>query len=98
MFGPTCLPDGTVLSESICLLCWFLVMAIFIRSILSWFRMDPHSPLIQALSSITEPIIDPIRRIMPRIAMMDFSPLVAILLIQFLISPLMQGLFINAGI
>lgn len=98
MFGPTCLPDGTVLSESVCLLFWFLTMAIFIRAILSWFQMDPRSPLIQVLNSLTEPIIDPIRRIMPRIAMMDFSPLIAILLIQFLLSPLLQGLFINAGI
>lgn len=98
MFGPTCLPDGTVMSESMCLLFWFLTMAIFIRAILSWFQMDPRSPLIQALNSITEPIIEPIRRIMPRIAMMDFSPLVAILLIQFLLSPLFQTLFIQAGI
>ena len=61
-----------------------LVIAIIARSLLSWFNMDPRSPLIQALNAVTEPILDPIRRIMPRLGMMDFSPLVAILLLQFI--------------
>ena len=43
----------------------FLVIAIIARALLSWFNMDPRSPLIQALNQITEPILDPIRRIMP---------------------------------
>lgn len=46
--------------------------------------MDPRSPLIQALDTITEPILEPIRRVMPRLGMIDFSPLVAILLIEFI--------------
>jgi YggT family protein len=60
-----------------------LSITIFIRAILSWFNMDPSSPLIQALNAITEPIINPIRSIMPRLGMLDLSPLVAILLLQF---------------
>jgi YggT family protein len=69
-----------------------LVIAIIARSLLSWFNMDPRSPLIQALNAVTEPILDPIRRIMPRLGMIDFSPLVAILLLQFISRGLIQVL------
>ena len=61
-----------------------LTIAIIARALLSWFNMDPSSPLIQALNAITEPILDPIRRIMPRFGMLDLSPLVAIILLQIL--------------
>jgi YggT family protein len=60
----------------------FLSLAIFVRAILSWFNLDPRSPLVQVLDAITEPIIAPIRNVMPRLGMIDFSPLVAILLLN----------------
>jgi YggT family protein len=72
----------------VCLVAFILVIAIFVRAILSWFQLDPRSPLVQALDSITEPILEPIRRIMPRLGMIDLSPLVAILLLQFISSGL----------
>ncbi|MBI5285176.1 MAG: YggT family protein [Chloroflexi bacterium] len=71
-------------SQVVYIFVWLLTAAIIVRALLSWFNLDPRSPLIQALNSITDPIIEPIRRIMPRIAMIDFSPLVAILLLQFI--------------
>ena len=69
-----------------------MVVAIIARALLSWINMDPRSPLIQALNQITEPILEPIRRIMPRLGMIDLSPLVAILLLQF-ISTGLQNFF-----
>ena len=83
MFGIGQCNGETVTSQVICLFFSILTIAIFLRAIISWFGMDPRSPLIQMLDSITEPILDPIRRIMPRLGMIDFSPLVAILLLQF---------------
>lgn len=71
-------------SQVVCIFATLLVLAIIVRALLSWFNMDPRSPLIQTLNSITEPILEPIRRIMPRLGMIDLSPLVAILLLQFL--------------
>jgi YggT family protein len=97
-FGGGCVPDGTTGSETVCLLFQILTLAIIARALLSWFQLDPRSPVVQMLSAITDPIIDPIRQIMPRIGMIDFSPLVALLAIQILISPLLQTLLINAGI
>ncbi len=89
MFGGNCI-GATAASQVVCLVFTLLTIAIFARAILSWFNMDPSSPIIQVLNTVTEPILDPIRRIMPRLGMIDLSPLVAILLLQFVSSGL-QG-------
>jgi YggT family protein len=57
-------------------------MAIFVRAILSWFPIDPHNPVVMFLHEITEPILAPLRQVLPRIGFLDLSPLVAILLLQ----------------
>ena len=62
------------------------------RAILSWFAMDPRNPLIEVLDQITEPILAPLRRIVPRIGMIDITPLVAILLLQVLAQAVAQNL------
>jgi len=92
LFGANCIESDSAIPQVICLFFSLLTIAIFVRAILSWFQMDPRSPLIQALDAITEPILEPIRRVMPRIAMIDFSPLVAILLLQF-VSRALQEFF-----
>lgn len=74
----------SIAAQVVCLVGTVLVVAIFIRALMSWFQMDPRSPVMQVLDGITEPILDPIRRIMPRIGMLDLSPLVAIILLQFI--------------
>lgn len=89
VFGPTCI-GSTLASQVVCLLSYVLIVAIIIRALLSWFNMDPRSPLIQALNSITEPILEPIRRIMPRLGMIDLSPFIAIILLQVLSTGLQQ--------
>ena len=83
MFGGGGIETESEVATIVLLLCQLLSFAIFIRAILSWFNMSPDNPLIQVLNTITEPIITPIRNIMPRMGMMDLSPLVAILLLNF---------------
>jgi YggT family protein len=51
--------------------------------ILSYF-MDPFHPVRVTVNRIVDPILDPIRRILPQTGMIDFSPLVAIILVQIL--------------
>lgn len=63
------------------LLCEVLTLAIFVRVILSWFITRPNMLTI-ILDKITDPILAPLRRIIPRAGMFDFSPLVAIILLQ----------------
>jgi YggT family protein len=59
-----------------------LVLLVFVSAILSFF-MDPFHPLRRGVDNIVEPMLMPIRRIVPLVGMLDFSPLVLILLIQF---------------
>ena len=60
---------------------------ILLRAILSWF-IDPYSRIMQILYAVTEPFIAPIRAVLSRfmgdMPMMDFSPLIAMLLISVL--------------
>ena len=70
--------------------CDAMAIAIVIRSLLSWFPVDPNNFLVVFLVTITEPILSPLRRIVPRLDMIDLSPMVAILLLM-LISWLLQA-------
>ena len=58
-------------------ICTILYWMLFARIILSWFPVDPFSGPAQFLIQVTDPILDPLRRLPLRIGMMDFSPLVA---------------------
>jgi YggT family protein len=58
--------------------------AIFARFILSWVDQGGQLRITQIVYEITEPIIAPIRRIMPNTGFIDFSPMVAIILLQLL--------------
>ncbi len=63
-----------------------LILAIFFRAILSWFIRDPSNPIVRVLDQITEPILQPLRQVIPRMGMMDLSPLVAIILLSVIAS------------
>jgi len=65
------------------LLCEVLTFAIFIRVILSWFVTRPNTLTI-ILDKITDPILAPLRRIIPRAGMFDFTPLIAIVVLQLI--------------
>jgi YggT family protein len=58
--------------------------AIFIRIIFSWIGMDPQNPVAVFLQDITEPILAPIRRFMPRMGMLDLTPMAAIFLLYII--------------
>ncbi len=60
-----------------------LVLIVFLSAILSFF-MDPYHPVRRGVDNLVRPLLDPIRRIIPPVGGLDFSPLVLILLIQFI--------------
>ena len=76
----------TVLISFVSLLCQLLIIAIILRAILSWFALNPRNPVNTILYQITEPILAPLRRIVPRIGMLDITPLIAIILLQLIVS------------
>jgi YggT family protein len=66
-----------------------LTLVILVDVILSFF-LNPFHPLRQTLDSIVEPMLAPIRQIMPQTGMLDFSPLILLILIQLIESILVQ--------
>ncbi len=69
-----------------------LIFAIFARSILTWFPIDRNGPIFQALDAVTEPILQPLRRVVPMIGMIDITPMVAIFLLYAISYALGQSL------
>ncbi len=61
------------------------IIIIIIRAVISWFSVDPYNPVYRFLILVTEPVLEPIRRILPFTGV-DFSPFVAILLIQIIMN------------
>jgi YggT family protein len=62
-------------------------IVIFARIILSWFPLAPDGAMASifgVLYNLTEPVLGPVRRILPSVAMIDFSPIVVFVLINVL--------------
>jgi len=60
---------------------WVIIM----RALLSWVNPDPYNPIVQFLTRVTEPVLRPLRKLVPTWKMgIDLSPLIAILIIYFL--------------
>lgn len=63
---------------------YVLLVAVIIRIIFSWTNFDPENPIAQVIQQITEPILAPIRSVMPRMGMFDLSPMAASFLLIIL--------------
>lgn len=60
-----------------------LTLLLLAYVILSYF-MDPYHPIRMTINRFVDPILNPIRRLLPQTGMLDFSPLVAIILLQLI--------------
>lgn len=56
--------------------------AILGRALVSWVQVDPYHPAVRFLHDVTEPVMEPIRRVMPATGMFDFTAIVAMVLVQ----------------
>ena len=67
---------------------------IIIRALISWVNPDPYNPIVQVLTRLTEPVLKPIRKLVPPYKVgIDFSPLIAVLIIIFLQYALIKNLY-----
>ena len=73
----------TIIVQLIGLMANLLTILIFIWVILSWI-MPPYNPVREALDRIVEPMLAPIRRVIPMAGMMDFSPMILMILIEII--------------
>ncbi len=70
-----------------------LIWLIFIRVLLSWFPIDPYSPLVRILRDITDPILEPFHRIIPPMGGFDLSPIAAMIVLELLEQLLLRMIF-----
>ena len=89
-----------ILSElirSLALLVTLLFNIVFIllviRIILSWVNPDPYNEIVQVIYRITDPILMPFRRLPLQVGMIDFSPIVAFLVLSVLRSFIVNILY-----
>lgn len=77
--------------QLLCPLLTLYLIALFARIILSWFPMEPGTPMAsiyQFLFTITEPVLGPLRRVIPPVGgggfRLDLSPLIVLIAIQLI--------------
>jgi len=80
---PAALVPAALGSSLLMVVKWALNLIVWLtllQAVLSW--VNPMSPLMALLQTLTAPLLDPIRRLLPRTAAIDFSPLILLILAQ----------------
>ena len=69
---------------------WVIIAA----AVISWINPNPYNPVVRLLRRLTEPVLAPIRQILPpwKTFGLDFSPMIVILLIQWVVPALLRAL------
>ena len=57
------------------------IIVLLARVLLSWVQVDPHNPIVHLIHQLTEPLLAPIRRLLPQSGALDFSPMVALIVV-----------------
>ena len=63
-------------------------VVVFIAVITSWFQLPPDNPIARVTRALTEPVLAPIRSIIPPAGGLDFSPMILLILLR-----IVRGLF-----
>ena len=69
-----------------------LRIALLVRVLSSWFPISPYSPWVRWAFSLSEPILKPLRQIVPNFGMIDITPIIAYFALGFI-----QNLFLSIG-
>ena len=78
-----------ILAKLINFLAQGIALLVIVSVALSYF-MDPYHPVRRAIDRLVEPLLAPIRRVVPLVGMFDFSPLVLIILVQVVAAALIN--------
>jgi len=88
IFGNLVIAFAKVVDVLLTLMYWLIL----VRALISWVNPAPFNPVVQFLYRSTEPVLEPLRRILPRTAI-DISPIIAFLAIMFFKSFLVTTLY-----
>jgi YggT family protein len=65
---------------------YILIVAILARSLLSWFPVSPRNQYVQLLVRVTDPLLEPVRRVVPPLGMIDLSGIIVIVVLYVMIN------------
>jgi YggT family protein len=63
-------------------------VVVFIAVIVSWFQLPPDNPVARFTRMLTEPVLAPIRKLIPPVGGLDFSPMILLILLR-----IVRGMF-----
>ena len=90
IFGNILTGIAEVLDVVLSIYMWVII----IRALISWVNPDHYNPIVQILQKLTEPVLRPLRKLVPTYRIgVDLSPLIAILIIIFLRAALIKTLY-----
>lgn len=84
------------LARVVDMVCGLYTWVIVFRALISWVNPDPFNPIVQFLERSTEPLLAPIRRLLPRLPI-DISPIILLIAVAFLQTFLVRVLYSLAG-
>lgn len=61
---------------------------VFIAIVVSWFQLSPDHPVARVTRALTEPVLAPIRKLIPPAGGLDFSPMILLILLR-----IVRGIF-----
>ncbi len=76
---------------------WLLdlyVIVIIAAALISWVRPNPYNPIVQFLRQITEPVLRPVRQLVPpeKLGGLDISPIIVIVIIRWIVPVILRAL------
>jgi len=76
---------------------WLLdlyVIVIIAAALISWVRPNPYNPIVRFLRQITEPVLRPVRQLVPpeKLGGLDISPIIVIVIIRWIVPVILRAL------
>ena len=79
-------------AQALNMILWLYMWIVIARAVISWVNPDPYNPIVRFLVNATEPVLWRIRRALPTMGGIDFSPMLLIVAILFLQNFLVSSL------
>ena len=92
MFGIVASNFVLATAQALNMILWLYMWIVIARAVISWVNPDPYNPIVRFLVNATEPVLWRIRRALPAMGGIDFSPMLLIVAILFLQSFLISSL------
>jgi YggT family protein len=82
--SPSPVVEGSVTMLFLASLIDLYSLVVLVAVILSWVPLDPRNPLVTITHALTEPVLAPIRNLLPQTGGLDLSPMVLLFALQLL--------------